>query len=80
VLALVVRQGMVLGAIGVLLGLGGALAVGRWLEGFLYGVSQGDAVTLAVVSLTVLGVTGLASFGPARRAASVDPLTALREE
>ena len=77
---LVVREGMALGAVGVVLGLGGAVAMGRLLQSFLYGVSQTDTVTLAVVSVTVLAVTGLASFGPARRAAMLDPLTTLREE
>ena len=71
---------MVLGAAGVTLGLFGSVAVGRVLEGFLFGVSSTDLTTLAAVSATVLGVTALSSYGPARRAASVDPLTTLREE
>jgi ABC-type antimicrobial peptide transport system permease subunit len=77
---LVVRQAMVLGAAGVTLGLFGSVAAGRVLEGFLFGVSSTDLTTLAAVSATVLGVTALASYGPARRAASVDPLTTLKEE
>ncbi len=77
---LVVRQAMVLGAAGVTLGLVGSVAAGRVLEGFLFGVSSTDLTTLAAVSATVLGVTALSSYGPARRAASVDPLTALKEE
>jgi ABC-type antimicrobial peptide transport system permease subunit len=77
---LVVRQAMVLGAAGVTLGLFGSVAAGRVLEGFLFGVSSTDLTTLAAVSATVLGVTALSSYGPARRAASVDPLTTLREE
>jgi len=79
VLTLVVRQGLALGALGIGLGLVGALAAGRVLEGFLYGVSGSDPLTLAGVALTVLLVVMVASWLPARRAAGVDPLVALRE-
>jgi hypothetical protein len=61
-------------------GLDGAVAMGRLLQSFLYGVSQTDAATLAVVLVTVLAVTGFASFGPARRAAMLPLLTTLREK
>jgi putative ABC transport system permease protein len=79
VLSRVVAGGLRLGALGVGLGLVAALASGRLLEGFLFGVSRTDGVTLAAVSVGVLAVTCVASFLPARRAASVDPLEALRE-
>lgn len=80
VLGLVVRQGMTLGAVGVAVGLVGAVGAGRLLEGLLFGVTGTDVATLAVVSVAVLAVTGLSSFGPALRAASVDPMTTLRKQ
>lgn len=78
VLGLVVRQGTAMGLLGVGIGITGSLAAGRAMEGFLFGVSATDVPTLAAVSALVLGVAALASFLPARRAAHVDPLTALR--
>lgn len=79
VLSLVVRQGLLLGAIGVALGIVASLGTGRLLEGFLFGVSQTDVPTLVLVGAGMLFVAAVASFLPARRAAGVDPLTALRE-
>lgn len=79
VLGLVVRQGVLLGALGVGIGVAGSLASGSVLEGFLYGVSRSDPATMTAVGAGMLAITGLASFVPARRAAGVDPLTALRE-
>ena len=76
----VVRQGMTLAAMGIALGLAGALALGRFLTAVLYGLEPTDGVTLAV---TVVGfglVAAAAAYVPARRAARVDPLTALRQE
>jgi ABC-type antimicrobial peptide transport system permease subunit len=80
VLGQVVRQGMKLGAIGVAVGVVGAVGTGRLLESLLFGVTGADIATLAVVSAAVLAVTALSSFGHALRAASVDPMTTLREE
>lgn len=79
VLRLVVRQGVLLGAVGVAVGVVGSLATGRLLEGFLFGVSETDVPTLVLVGAGMLAVATLASLLPARRAASVDPLTALRQ-
>ena len=77
---MVVRQGMAVAAIGLGVGLVAALAGGRLMSGLLYGVSPADAVTLvAVIGLLVLA-TLLANYVPARRAARVDPLVALRSE
>ena len=76
----VVRHGMTLTAAGMALGLAGALALGRVLATQLYGLPATDGVTL---TLTVLGFAVVAlgaSYLPARRAARVDPLTALRQE
>lgn len=79
VLGLVVRQGTTLALAGVILGVLGSLAAGGLLERFLFGISGTDIGTLAAVSLGVLAVAAMASLLPARRAAGVDPLVALRE-
>ena len=67
-------------ALGTAAGVLGALWCGDWLRGFLYGVGPLDAVALAASILVVLGVGLFASVLPARRAASVDPLIALKAE
>ncbi len=78
--ALVVSQGIVLTIRGLALGLIGALAVTRILSSLLYGVSAYDPVTFAGVALALGGVALVASWFPARRAAGVDPMVALRTE
>lgn len=80
VLALVIRQGMVLTIAGLAAGLGAALGLTRFLSGMLYGIKPADARTLATVSLLLAVVAFLATFIPARRAAHVDPMVALRYE
>ena len=80
VLGLVLRSGAALAVRGVVLGLGLALAVTRALERLVFGVSTVDPVTYAVVSVALVGVALLACWLPARRAARVDPLVALRYE
>ncbi len=80
VLGGVVRGALLLGAIGVVLGGAGALATSRLLEGFLYGVSSTDPLTVTGVAGVVLAAALLAGWVPARRAAAVDPLSALRAD
>lgn len=80
VLGLVIREAAALTLAGVAVGLGGALAATRVLGSQLYGVGTTDAATFAVVSLLLAGVAMLASYIPARRAARVDPMVALRDE
>jgi len=77
---LVLRQAAVMLMVGVALGVGLALASARVVQGFLYGVKAHDVWTLAGASVVLL-VSGLiAAYVPARRAASVDPMQALRME
>ncbi len=80
VLTLVLGGGLVLTAGGVLLGLAGAFAVTRFLDGFLFGVASTDAATYAGVAALLAAVATLASYVAARRATRVDPLVALRSE
>jgi putative ABC transport system permease protein len=80
VLRLVVGHGVILAGCGVVLGLAGAFALTRVLTKFLWGVRPTDPATFIAVSLLLAGVAVLASYLPARRAAKVDPMVALRYE
>ena len=71
---------MRLGLLGVGIGLAGALAAARLLATFLFGIDPTDPLTFSAVALLLLVVACLASYVPARRALTVDPLTALRAE
>jgi predicted permease len=77
-LKLVTRQGMKLALTGVSLGLVGSLALARLLASLLYSVSATDPLTFVIVTLLLLCVAWLACYLPARRAARVDPIIALR--
>jgi predicted permease len=80
VLRLVIGHGMVLTACGLVLGLAGAYWLTRVIETLLFGVSANDAATFAGVAALLAVVAFLATWIPARRAARVDPLVALRYE
>jgi predicted permease len=80
VLSLVIRKAVTLGAIGTVIGLGGCLAVMRLMENLLYDISPNDPGTLIAASLLLVTVTILSSWLPARRAAGIDPMEALRCE
>ena len=77
-IALVVGQGLRLAAVGVVLGLVLAMAFSRMLQSQFFGVSAFDPVTMGSIAIVLLGAASLASYLPARRAAKVDPLRALR--
>lgn len=76
----VVKQGLILAAGGVVLGLAGAFGATRLMESLLYGVTTTDPITFLSVPLILIGIAVLASFLPAFRASRVDPVTALRSE
>jgi len=80
IVGLVLRQGMRLAAVGMAGGLVAALALTRFLAGLLYGVHPADPATLAAVALLLGGIALLACYIPARRAAAVDAVVALRCE
>ncbi len=77
---MVLRQALVLSAAGVLIGLVAAAGLTRLMASLLYGVSPMDPITLGSVSVALASVAVVASWLPARRAASVDPVVALRSE
>jgi predicted permease len=80
VLALVLRQGMLLGLAGLVLGLVAAAGLTRLLGGLLFGVGQTDLVTYAGVCVLLAGTVAVACYLPARRASLMDPVAALRFE
>jgi putative ABC transport system permease protein len=71
---------MQVATVGVLAGVVIALVTTRLASSLLYDVSPRDPLTIGLVAVTLLGVSALANYLPARRAARVDPLTALRQD
>ncbi len=80
VLRMVVREGAVLAGLGTLAGLGGALALARFLRGLLFEIQPTDPATFVAVAILLTLVALLACYIPARRAMRVDPMVALRYE
>ena len=80
VLKLVMRRGAVLFGAGIAIGLVATLALGRAVSGLLYGIKPSDPSTFFAAALVLAGVAMLATYVPARRAARVDPLVALKYE
>jgi putative ABC transport system permease protein len=80
VLGAVLRRGVLLTAVGIAVGLAGAAGVTRYLASMLYEVAPLDRGTFIAVALAFAAVAALASYIPARRAAQVDPMVALRSE
>ena len=77
---LIVRQGMVLALIAMLLGWPAAWVLSKLASGFLYGIRPHDVLTFTIAPLFLTGIALIACWLPARRAASVDPVQALRTE
>jgi ABC-type antimicrobial peptide transport system permease subunit len=79
-LALVIRQGMVVALVGTALGLAGAMLLTRFMRSLLFGVRPSDPLTFVVIAATLTVVALAASYVPARRAARIDPIVSLRSE
>jgi putative ABC transport system permease protein len=80
VLAMVVKDGLVLVAAGLAIGVAGALAASRFVASLLYGIGATDAPTYCALALVLTAVALLATWIPARRATRVDPMLALRAD
>jgi putative ABC transport system permease protein len=78
-IAMVLREAMILTAIGLAIGLPLAIGVGKTLRAFLFGVQPMDPVTLAASCIVLTMVALLSAYVPARRASRIDPIAALRE-
>jgi len=76
----VLRQGMALAAIGLAVGVVGALQLTRWLKTLLFEVQPTDITTFAVVAVLLLSAAVLACLAPARKASRIDPQDALRAD
>jgi len=80
ILALILRQGLSLAALGLAIGMGGAMLASRAVASLLFGVSRLDPLTYAGVAALLLGVSAIACLAPGRRAVNIDPVQALRSE
>lgn len=77
---LFVREGAALTLVGLVVGLAGALAAGRWISSLLFSVTPADPPTLAIVICALAGAAACATYVPARRAAGIDPSDALKAD
>jgi ABC-type antimicrobial peptide transport system permease subunit len=80
VLKLILTQGLKLALVGVVIGLLAAFALTRWMESMLFGVRPTDPLTFMLIALALTMVALVACWIPARRAAKLDPIVALRDE
>jgi putative ABC transport system permease protein len=80
ILKLVLRQSLAMVGIGLVVGIGGALALTRVMKSLVFGISTTDAATFVLLPIVLSAVALLASYIPARRALQVDPLVAVRHE
>jgi ABC-type antimicrobial peptide transport system permease subunit len=80
ILGMVLLQGARLAATGVVIGLVGALTLGRFLQSLLFGVDAADPLTLLAVAAVLIGVALAACLLPALRAVGIDPIAALRAD
>jgi putative ABC transport system permease protein len=80
ILKMILGHGLLLASIGLAIGVAGALSLKGLVKSLLFGVAPADPVTFAIVGIVLGGAALLASYVPARRAASIDPIDALRME
>jgi putative ABC transport system permease protein len=80
VLGLILKEGMILGFIGLLIGFAGSYGIGRVMRGMWYGIGSIDPLAFSVVAAVLMLSALLASYIPARRATQVDPMAALRDQ
>jgi putative ABC transport system permease protein len=80
VVGMVLRSGMMVAGIGLGAGVAAALLVSRFMQSLLFQVKPTDAATFISIAVLLAVIAFIATYGPARRAARVDPLTALRTE
>jgi len=80
VMRAIVTQGVIIAGVGLVIGVAGAYGLTRFLSGLLYGTDALDVPTFLIAPIALLVVAALASYLPARRAASVSPLESLRSE
>ena len=80
VLSLVLRQGAMLAAAGIAVGLAGAFALTRYLQTMVFGITTFDLPVFLILSLLLAAITAFACYVPARRATRIDPIVALRYE
>jgi putative ABC transport system permease protein len=79
ILTLVLKQGILRVALGIVIGLAGALSLSKYLESQLFGVSARDLPVFAAVTVILFTVAIVACYVPARRATRIDPMVALRD-
>jgi putative ABC transport system permease protein len=80
ILQMVMKEGLALVGIGIMVGLGVAVSLNRLVASLLFGVQPHDTMTFAGAVAALILVAVLASYGPARHATAVEPVTALRYE
>jgi putative ABC transport system permease protein len=80
IVVMILRKGVILATTGSVIGIAGAAGLTQFLSSYLYGITPTDPITFVAVAVMVIGVTLLACVVPARRAAKIDPMKALRYE